>query len=83
METQYNQGQLTDAFCNFTIDGQFSFSFNPIKNTWTGSGPGASSIMKQWKGNGELGQGLKKLLKGDFPHCYMNVLTFWREMQSK
>lgn len=83
METQYNQGQLTDASCNFTIDGQFSFSFNPIKNTWTGSGPGASSIMKQWKGNGELGQGLKKLLKGDFPHCYMNVLTFWREMQSK
>ncbi|GAB1294952.1 Histocompatibility antigen 60b [Apodemus speciosus] len=83
MKTQYNEGQLTDAFCNFTIGGQSSFSFHPIKNTWRGSGPDASSIMKQWEGNRELGQGLEKLLKGDFTRCYKKFLTLWRETPSK
>lgn len=83
MKTLYDQGQLTDAFCNFTINRQFSFSFNPIKNTWTASDPDARRIMKQWKGNWELGKGLEKLLKGDFTHCYKKFLTRLREMPSK
>lgn len=83
MESRYDEGQLTYAFCNFTIDGQFSFSFNPITKTWTGSGPDARSIMKPWEENLELVQGLEKLFKGDFTHFYNKFLTVWRKTPSK
>lgn len=83
MQSQYNQGQLTDAFCNFTIDGQSAFCFNPTKDTWRGSGPDASRTMMQWEGNKELEKGLWMLLMGDFGHCYKELLTLSRETPSK
>ncbi|XP_032751176.1 retinoic acid early-inducible protein 1-beta-like [Rattus rattus] len=67
MQSQYNQGQLTDAFCNININGRFSFWFNPTKDTcrWNG----------QWERNEELNRSLRMLLVGDFGHCYEELLT--------
>ncbi|XP_029388766.1 retinoic acid early transcript 1E [Mus pahari] len=79
MISQYNQGQFTGAFCKFTIDGQSSFSFHPTKDIWTANGPDASSTMRPWEKNRELRQGLRRLLKGDFRHCYQKFLTLWRQ----
>lgn len=67
MESQFTQGQLTDAFCNVTIDGQLSLCFNPTKDTCRWSG--------QWERNKELKRGLRMLLVGDFSHCYEELTT--------
>ncbi|XP_008756857.1 retinoic acid early-inducible protein 1-beta-like isoform X2 [Rattus norvegicus] len=72
MQSQYNKGQLIDAFCNLTVDGlatdgQSSFHYNPTKDNWRGSG--------QWERNRELKKGLQMMLMGDFGHCYEELLT--------
>nr|XP_034347979.1 histocompatibility antigen 60b-like [Arvicanthis niloticus]XP_034347980.1 histocompatibility antigen 60b-like [Arvicanthis niloticus] len=79
MKSQYNHGQLIDAFCNFIIDGKSFFSFNSTNNTWTGSGPDDEDTMRQWERNREVNQGLTKLLRGDFSHCYKEMWTLWKE----
>ncbi|XP_041911494.1 retinoic acid early transcript 1E [Arvicola amphibius] len=82
MESQYKQGQLTDSFWKFTMDGQYFFYFNPKNKTWGVIHDESRGIMEKWKSNRELQQLLATFSMGDSPHYLKQFLKHWKEMPS-
>ena len=82
MVSQYKKGQVIDAYCNFTLDEQYSFIFNLKNRKWTEIDNKFPGIDK-WKKNTELAKDLETFLIGDCGHCLKKLLLHWEKMPSK
>ncbi|XP_028716789.2 UL16-binding protein 1-like [Peromyscus leucopus] len=83
MESQYKQGQLSDASWKFIIGGQNFFYFNPVTKRWGAIHDKAIGIMKKWETNTELAMDLARFSKEDSGYYLKEFSKHWKEIPSK
>lgn len=83
MESQYKQGQLSDASWKFIIGGQNSFYFNPVTKRWGAIHDKAIGIMKKWETNTVLAMDLTRFSREVSGYYLKEFSKHWKEIPSK
>ncbi|KAL1765068.1 histocompatibility antigen 60b-like [Sigmodon hispidus] len=83
MISQYRQGKVTVASCNFTLDGEYSFYFNAKNKEWGVIHDKVRVIKEKLENNRDLANDLSVFSMGDSRSCHKKLKAHRKETSSK